>query len=186
MSDVATMPTIDTTPRDAVSIAAAAGERAAELRHARMVSDLERWAAIVRGMADGSEPSGELLAEVAELADRLRLPVGALAEDTAAVLAVRKLVDRLDTARAALEQTQRDMPAKREALDAARRRVRELETELAAGATLPAGIASKESALAELRNKNPRLYGDAAGLARRMLRDGVARGWTVPTTAPRP
>lgn len=185
MSDVATMPTTEQ-PRDAVSIAAAAGERAAELRHTRMVADLQRWAVIVNGIAAGSEPSGELLQEVAELADRLRLPAGALAEDTAAVVAVRKLSDRLDTARAALERNMVDMPAKRAALDAARRRVRELETELAVGATLPAGIASKESTLAELRNRNPRLYGDAAGLARRMLRDGVARGWTIPTTAARP
>lgn len=185
MPDVATLPAIEQ-PRDAVSIAAAAGERAAELRHTRMVADLERWAVIVNGMADGMEPSGAVLAEVAELADRLRLPAGALAEDTAAVLAVRKLTDRLDTARASLERNQLDMPARRAALDAARRRVRELETELATGATLPAGIASKEAALADLRSRNPRLYGDAAGLARRMLRDGVARGWTDTTTTPRP
>jgi len=172
MSDVATA-TIDTTPRDAVSIAAAAGERAAELRHGRMVADLERWAAIVNGIAAGGEASGELLQEVAELADRLRLPAGALAEDTAAVVAVRKLTDRLDTARAALEQNMMDVPAKRAALDAARRRVRDLEVELANGATLPAGIASEGIGAG-------RAAGSASPALRRRCRPRAAHARCIP------
>jgi len=163
--------------RDVVAAAAAAGERAAEIRRDRLTADVARWGAIVAGIAAGAEPDGALLAEIAELSGRLQLPVGSLAEDVAVLVGVRKLEDRLRRDEADLQACVQDTAAKTAELKAARQRVRDLEFALATGDRLQLAIAAKLSGLADLKGRNPRLFAPADAVARRLLVASPASAW---------
>jgi len=179
MADAAVLAGAEPPRRDAVAVATAAAAAAGELRHTRMVADLERWRAIVNAIAAGEEPTGAVLAEVGELADRLQLQAGALADDVRAAVAERKQTARIADDEAALQRQQAEGPALAGQLEDARREVRRLEALIAGQRAIHTSFAGKLAAVATLRENNPRLFDDPATLARRVLARETGRSWSA-------
>jgi len=163
--------------RDVIAVAAAAGDRVAEIRRERLAADLSRWASIVGGIADGADTDATMVAEIAELSARLQLPEGTLSDDVAVVLAGRRLEARLQEKQKGFEAWQAAAPAKRSELEHAQRRVRELEADLQSADRQSLSITSQMSELSKLKERNPRLFAPTDAVARRLLAASPASVW---------
>jgi hypothetical protein len=115
--------------RSPTEIAADAAARSDELRRVAYRENVEAWRSLVFSIASGEEPSGESLAAIAELAARLKLPEGSLAAHVAAVTQERQTAAGVARAWEIAKKAEERAPLLGKELEAARRRVSELEAE---------------------------------------------------------
>jgi hypothetical protein len=155
--------------RSPAEIAAAAAARSEELRRATLVADVEQWRALVAKIASGSEPSGEELASIAELASRLALPEGSLAAHVAVVEQDKRLHESLATQRELGANAEARSPLLQVELEAARRRVAELTAEADANFYTQADVGHLTHRVGEHRQKNPLLFAPVELLAERLI-----------------
>jgi seryl-tRNA synthetase len=88
-----------------------------------LVGDLTRWVEACRSIAAGREPDGATLAELAAIAERLSLPHNSLADDVAALVEHKRLVDKAAAKRAEREALEAQSPELKKALDHAKKEV---------------------------------------------------------------
>ncbi len=161
-----------------------ASQRTQELRREAVVGDLARWVEVCRSIAAGREPDGATLAELAAIAERLSLPHNSLADDVAALVEHKRLVDKTAAKRAEREALEAQSPELKQALDAAKKEVERI-TFLFRRIT---SLAGSEVAIAQSANRvaadNPRMFGTPAVVADSMIEERSRRiGQTVSTGA---
>lgn len=162
------------------SVAEAAAQKSESLRRDALVADWRAWREIVASLSSGCEPDGKQLAEIAELASRLRLPEGALANAVRAVSNDRELRQHEENARARMDAAADRQPLLTVEIDAARRRLDELLAEQRQLASYPLAVAAAIRAVAENRSSNPLVFLPEAELAERAIRS-VSRALPVPS-----
>jgi hypothetical protein len=163
--------TLDPPRRPPEAVAAEAAEKSESIRREALLADWRQWREIVAELASGHEPDGKRLAELADLAARLRLPEGALAKAVKAITRDRELVAEEDRSRQRLDEAGRRQPLLIVEIDAARRRLEELEAEQRKLATLPLTVAATIRAVADHRQEHPLAFLSAEELVDRSIRN---------------
>jgi hypothetical protein len=159
-----------------------ASQRTQELRREAVVGDLARWGEACRSIAAGREPDGATLAELAAIAERLSLPHNSLADDVAALVEHKRLVDKTAAKRAEREALEAQSPELSKALDAAKKEVERITLlfrRITALMTSEAGIAQSASRVAA---NNPRLFKPAASVADDLIEERSRRTGQVVST----
>jgi len=130
---------------------------------------LSRWRALVETVADGGEPTGKQLQEIADLADTLRLPAGSLAADVAALQRHRGAAAELAKCQAAREGFEEKRGLLVTQLRAAEESQRRTRLEIQRLEILPIQVANALRERDEILRVNPRLFADADILAESLL-----------------
>jgi hypothetical protein len=152
-----------------------ASQRTQELRREALAGDLTRWGEICRAIAGGREPDGATLAELAAIAERLSLPHNSLADDVAALVEHKRLVDKTAMKRAEREALEAQTPELNAALDAAKKEVERITLlfrRITALMTSEVGIAQSANRVAA---DNPRLFKPAANVADDLIEERSRR-----------
>ena len=143
-------------------------------RRATVAKALTRWRALVAAVADGQEPTGKVLGEIADVADALRLPTGALATDVLAVQRHRGCaaqVSEWQEKRLGLEARFAAVLAERTAAEETITRAR---NDLAKMEMIPQVLAGRIGDFDEVVRASPRMFADvdvvAAGIAAEVAR----------------
>lgn len=155
--------------RSPAEIAADAAARSEELRRVAYREAVEGWRSLVFSIASGSEPSGEELASIAELASRLALPEGSLAAHVTVVEQDKRLQESLANQRELGAKAEARSPLLQKELEAARRRVAELVAEADANFYTQADVGHLTHRVGEHRQKNPLLFLPVELLAEQMI-----------------
>lgn len=161
-----------------------ASERTHELRREALVGDLTRWVEVCQAIAAGREPDGATLAELAAIAERLSLPYNSLADDVAALVEHKRLVDKSAAKRAEREALEAQSPELKKALDDAKKEVERI-TLLFRRIT---SLTGSEVAIAQSANRvtvdNPRLFKPVASVADQLIEERSRRiGQAISTGA---
>ncbi len=143
-------------------------------RRATVAKALARWRALVAAVADGQEPAGKTLSELADVADALRLPTGALATDVLAVQRHRGCaaqVSEWQERRLGLEDRFAATLAEKRAAEETLIRTR---SELSRLELIPQVLAGRTGDFDEVVRASPRMFADvdvvAAGIAAEVAR----------------
>jgi hypothetical protein len=169
-SDTSTA-TLEPPRRPPEAVAAEAAEKSESIRRQALLADWHKWREIVSEIAAGREPDGKRLAELADLAARLRLPEGALAKSVKAVTRERELQADEERSRQRLDAAGQRQPALITEIDSVRRRLEELTAEQRKLATLPLSVAAAIRAVADHRQENPLAFLSAEELVERSIRN---------------
>lgn len=152
-----------------------ASQRTQELRREAVAADLSRWGEACRAIAAGREPDGATLAELAAIAERLILPHNSLADDVAALVEHKRLVDKTAAKRAEREALEAQSPELKKALDDAKKEVERI-TLLFRRIT---SLAGSEVGIAQSANRvaadNPRMFAAPAEVADAMIDERARR-----------
>jgi hypothetical protein len=155
--------------RTPTEIAAAAADETQRLRHEKLVAGLSRWRELCHEIASGHEPDGQELAELAELADVLRLPAAALAESVAAIQRDRQLTEQADALSQESKAAARREPELKAELVALESKLRELQGQYHTGRNTLHRLALETNNVVNYRREHELLFGDAATLADRLI-----------------
>ena len=155
--------------RSPTEIAADAAARSEEMRRAALIVDVENWRAIVAKIAQGDEPSGEELRDIAELASRLKLPEGSLAAHVAVLEQDKRLHESLANQKELGAKAEARSPLLQKELEAARRRVAELVAEADANFYTQADVGHLTHRVGAYRQKNPMMFQPVELLAEQMI-----------------
>lgn len=166
-------------------IAADAAAKSAELRVAALVADLVRWREIVASIAAGKEPDGAMLNEIGGLAASLALGDGSLADDVKAVADARRADEELAAMRSRRIRWESEGPAIAQEIDNLRARIRELEATRLTGQRLMLQEAERMGRGDKIRTLNPRMFADAATVAKKVIDAQATRAWAPPQGADR-
>lgn len=162
--------------RTPAEIAAAAASRSEEIRRASLRDDLEQWRRIIVDIADGHEPAGDTLANIAELSARLKMPEGSLAEHVAALVQDRRLTTETAAAEQRHAQALKRQPGLEADLEAVQQRWRTLQLEVQQNRSLEAALSDIVSSQAEHRRSNPVLFVDLDTLVDRAIQNDARQG----------
>lgn len=171
--------------RTPAEIVAAAAEETRRLRHEKLVSGLTRWRELCHEIASGHEPSGQELAELADLADVLRLPAAALADSVATIQHERRLSQQSDELGRLARAAAKKEPELQAEIVALETKLRELQGEYHAGRNTLHRLALESNNVGNYRREHELLFGDAAGLADRLIEREARGGAMSATTAGR-
>lgn len=138
-----------------------AAQRTQEIRRESVVGEVKRWREVCQGIADGREPDGKTLAEIAEIADRLSLPVNALADDVAALVELKRLAEKAAKKQTERESLEAQAPELKAALATARQEVERTTLLLRRIDVLVSSEAGAGISTQRLKAANPRLFADA-------------------------
>lgn len=167
---------LEPAPRSPAELAAEATAKAESLREQSLLADWTTWREIVASIASGREPTGKQLAEIATLAERLRLPPGALADAVRAVSRERELESEISGCRRRIADARSQAPELKAEIEKAEQRVRELKAELHAGHLATMTEADVTRSLAEHRHANPLVFRDVAELVSQSIQSNLTTG----------
>lgn len=162
--------------RTPAEIAAAAAARSEEIRRASLREDLGKWRSRVTGIADGDEPTGDDLNDIAELTARLRLPEGSLAEHVAAVVHDRRMTVDIAAAEQRHAQAVERQPGLEADFEAVQQRWRALQLEAQQNRSLMAALADMTNSQAERRRLNPVVFAELDTLVERAIQNDARQG----------
>jgi hypothetical protein len=165
-SDTAILEPIHRTPEE---VAVEAAKKSESLRRQALSADWQKWREIVAAIASGKEPSGSQLAEIAELAARLRLPVGSLADAVRALGREEELQQQLGEYRRRMAQADDRAIRIKAEIEAAETRLRELKAEQQVGQIVALTIADLSRSIAENQTSNPIAFLDVEELVSRSI-----------------
>jgi hypothetical protein len=165
-SDTATLEPIRRTPEE---VAVEAAKKSESMRREALLADWRKWREIVAAIASGKEPSGSQLAEIAELATRLRLPVGSLADAVRALSQDEALRKQLAEYRLRMAQADERAVGLKADIEAAELKLRELKAEQHAGQIVAYSIADLRRSIAENESSNPVAFLDVEELVSRSI-----------------
>jgi phage shock protein A len=165
-SDIAILEPIHRSPEE---VAVEAAKKSEAMRRESLLADWRKWREIVAAIASGKEPSGSQLGEIAELAARLRLPVGSLADAVRALGREEELEKQLADHRRRLAQADERAVALKAEIEAAELRVRELKAEQQLGQVVALTIADLSRSIAENQSTNPIAFLDVEELVNRSI-----------------
>lgn len=146
-----------------------AAQRTQDIRRETVVRDVSRWLETCQGIASGREPDGRMLAEVAEIADRLSLPHNALADDVAALVEHKRLVDKAAAKRAERESLEAQAPELQKALADAKKEVERITLLFRRITSLTGSEVGIAQSAAKVKADNPRLFQPAETAADSIL-----------------
>lgn len=161
--------TLEPPRRPPEAVAADAAEKSESLRRQSLLADWHAWREIVSSIAAGREPDGRQLSELASLADRLRLPEGALAAAVDALAKDSELREHEERAQAALSGGCERGPLLAIEVAATRRRLDELLAEQRSLEALPIRLAAAIRSKADHRHGNPLVFLPAEELVERSI-----------------
>ena len=162
--------------RSPAEIAKAAGEQTLRLRLDSCANNIKRWREIVTAVAEGQEPDGEKLAEIARIADELRLPADALAICVETVTTEQRLQRQVEESERRADAALERSPALAEELDAARKRVHELQCEAVAAQSTQINWADTNSVLNDHHTRHPLMYAEPGEVAARVIAQFSSNG----------
>jgi chromosome segregation ATPase len=165
-SSTATLEPAGRTPEE---IAAAAASKSESMRRESSAADWLQWRELVSAIAAGQEPAGRQLAEIASLADRLRLPAGALADAVRAISRDEELKRQLADCRRRLAAADAKAPSIVAEIKAAEARLHELKAELHAGEVAGLSLADVSRSIDEHCRSNPAVFLDVDELVSRSI-----------------
>ena len=142
-----------------------AAQRTQDIRRESVVSDVSRWLELCQSIADGREPDGRTLAEIAEIADRLTLPHNALADDVAAIAEHKRLVDKAAAKRAEREALEAQAPELQKALADAKNEVERITLLFRRVTSLTGSEIAISQSAGTVKANNPRLFQPAESFA---------------------
>ncbi|NQW47068.1 MAG: hypothetical protein HQ464_04780 [Planctomycetes bacterium] len=151
--------------RPTVDVAAAVEARRLEA----MVKAMVAYRSLVTACADGEELSGKRLDALADAADRLRLPQGALAADVQVVLNYRGNQTLLVQRRQDAEQLRQEAELASREIEGLERRLKEAKWTIQKHRNIESQPSGIMGALAEQEQENPRLFGAVAVAAAKLL-----------------
>lgn len=135
-----------------------AAQRTQDIRQEAVVRDVTRWLEVCQGIASGREPDGRTLAEIAEIADRLSLPHNALADDVAALVEHKRLVEKAAAKRTERESLEAQAPVLQTALADAKKEVERITLLLRRITSLTSSEVGITQSAGTVRANNPRLF----------------------------
>jgi hypothetical protein len=153
-----------------------ASQRSQELRREAVARDVGRWVETCQRIAGGHEPDGATLAEIAEIAERLNLPHSALANDVAAIVEHRRLVDKAASKRAEREALEAQAPELQKALDEAKKEVERITLLFRRITALTSSEVGAAHSANSVKANNPRLFAPAAAVADSMIEERARLG----------
>jgi chromosome segregation ATPase len=168
--------------RTPAEIVAAAAEETKRLRHEKLVAGLTRWRELCQEIASGHEPGGRELAELAELADVLRLPAAALAESVAAIQQEKQLTEQAVALGQEAKAAAKREPSLQAELVALEKQLRELQGQYHSGRNTLHRLALERNNAENYRREHKLLFGDVATLADRLIEresSGEALSWAT-------
>jgi chromosome segregation ATPase len=171
-SGEATIADVPQTTKPPADIAAAVAAASEELRRESHRQDVQRWRVIVGSIADGHEPEGEKLRDIAELAARLKLPEGSLARHVAAITLERRLRADLKKAEDETANAERRSGALAKEIEQVQRRLHELRVETEAAMWRGCDVGNLRSRIDDHQAAHPLVWGDIDKLANSMAHDG--------------
>ena len=160
--------------RTPAEIVAEAARAADAIRQSAIASSLTQWRTLVFSIAAGEETTSDELATIARLADCLRLPAGALSRDVAAAVEEKRIAEELRRSRAVGAAAEARAPLMQRETEEATRRLNDLKAEACTNFYDQGNPAWAAHRHGDFRDKHPILFGDAEGLAARMVME-VAR-----------
>jgi len=163
-------------PKNPAEIAAAAAARSEEIRRATLRDDLEQWRRIVIDIADGHEPAGDDLTDIAELTARLKLPEGSLADHVAAVVHDRRLTTETGAAEQRHAKAVERQPGLEADIEAVQQRWRALQLELQQNRSLMSALSDIAASQAEHRRRNPVVFTEVDQLVERAIHNDARQG----------
>jgi hypothetical protein len=162
--------------RSAAEIAAAASEQTLRLRLESCANNIRRWREIVADVTAGQEPDGARLAEIARIADELRLPPDALAVCVGTITREQSLVRQVEESEQRAEAAIARSPALAEELEATRVKLLELEREVVAARSSQIAWADNTSVLSDHRQRHPLMYAEPDRVADLVLKSLASNG----------
>jgi hypothetical protein len=166
----------ETVVKNPAEIAAAAAARSEEIRRATLREDLEQWRRIVIDIADGHEPTGDDLNDIAELTARLKLPEGSLADHVAAVVHDRRLTTETAAAEQRHAKAVERLPELEFDIEAVHQRWRALQFELQQNRSLMSALSDIVTSQAEHRRRNPVVFTEVDQLVERAIYNDARQG----------
>lgn len=161
--------TLEPVTRPPAELAAEFAAKSESLRRESLLTDWAAWREIVGSIAAGREPSGEQLADIALLAERLRLPAGALSDAVAAVVRQRELELQLSQSRQRMADADRRAVELKAEVEVAENRLRQLRAEQQLSNVAAMTVADLRRSLDEHVQANPIAFLDVAELVSRSI-----------------
>jgi len=137
-------------------------------RKGTLVQSLTRWRLLITAMADG-KCGGKHLADLATLADELRLPAGALAADVAALKSHRADTLHLEATREEVAKLQAAAELANTEVPQLERRLRDCRIAIQRCVAMQPQPAHIIGGMAQTEQQNPRLFGSIEHVADRIL-----------------
>ena len=162
--------------RSPAEIAKAAGEQTLRLRLDSCAANIRRWREIVTAVAEGQEPDGEKLAEIARIADELRLPADALAICVETITTEQRLQRQVEESERRADAALKRSQALADELDAARKRVQELEREAVAAQSTQINWANTNNVLNDHHTRHPLMYAEPGDVAAKVIAQFSSNG----------